>query len=181
MTRRPLLAFLALAPWAARAQNGSGITVAEADLQRLVETQFPLQQTFQGALDVTFSHPRMRLLGAQGRLGGLFDLAARDRLFGNRWTGRLDLDAVPRWQREDRSVRLNQVQVRRFEVDEPVAAIREQIQRLGPGMAQTFLEGVAVWTLPEQQQALLDQLGMEPSEVSVTPRGLEIRLAPTKR
>ncbi len=180
MNRRRLLAVLGAAPFTLRAQNTS-ITVAEADLQRLVEAQFPLQQTFQGALDATFSHPRLRLLGDQGRLGGLFDVAARDRLFGNRWTGRLALDAVPRWQREDRSVRLNQVRVQRFEVDEPLAAVREQIQRLGPGLAQTFLEDVAVYTLPEQQQALLDQLGLEPSEVNVTPRGLEIRLAPTRR
>lgn len=180
MDRRRLLLACAVAPLAARAQETT-ITVGLADLQRLAEAQFPLQQGFQGALDATFTNPRLRLVADQGRLGGLFDLAASDRLFGNRWTGRLSLDAVPRWERQDRSVRLAQVRVQRFEVDEQVAAIREQIQRLGPGLAELALEDFSVYTLPEAQQGMLKAMGIEPAEVKVTARGLEIRLAPTKR
>ncbi len=180
MDRRRLLLACAAAPLGLRAQDTT-VAVGLAELQRLAEAQFPLQQDFQGVLDVTFANPRLRLLGDQGRLGGLFDLAARDRLFGNRWTGRLSLDAVPRWEGQDRSVRLAQVRVQRFEVDEPVAALREQVQRLGPGLAEQVLEDFSVYQLPPAQQGMLDALGLEPAEVKVTPRGLEIRLAPTRR
>lgn len=180
MDRRRLLLACAAAPLGLRAQETT-LAVGLAELQRLAESQFPLQQEFQGALDVTFTNPRLRLLGDQGRLGGLFDLAARDRLFGNRWNGRLSLDAVPRWERQDRSVRLAQVRVQRFEVDDQLPAVREQVQRLGPGLAELVLEDLSVYRLPEGQQVMLDALGLEPAEVKVTPRGLEIRLAPTRR
>jgi len=87
---------------------------------------------------------------------------------------------VPRYEPADHSVRLQQVRVQRFAVDEPLAPLREQIERLGPGLAESMLEDVVVYTVPDEQLATLALLGLEPGEVAVTPRGVEIRLAPRR-
>ena len=144
MDRRRLLLACAAAPLAVRAQETT-ITVGLADLRAAGRSAVSPEQGFQGALDVTFTNPRLRLVGDQGRLGGLFDLAARDRLFGNRWTGRLSLDAVPRWERQDRSVRLAQVRVQRFEVDEQGPRDPRADPAPGPGLAELALEDFSVW------------------------------------
>jgi Protein of unknown function (DUF1439) len=178
MIRRMFL--LACAAGGATSAQSTSITVAEADLQRLVERQFPLSQRYGEALDVTYSNPVLRVLGERGRLAATVDVAARDRLFGNRWRGRLALDALPRYEAADHSVRLRQVHVQRFEVDEPLAPLREQIERLGPGLAESLLEDVVVYTVPDEQLATLALLGLEPGDVTVTPRGVEIRLVPRR-
>ncbi len=153
------------------------ITLSAADLQRLVDRQFPLERRFLEVLDVSVSAPRMRLLPERRRLGTELDVAVRDKLFGGRWQGHLALDSALRYEPRDQSLRLQQVRVDAFNLDNGGGPLPAQAERVAALLAERVLDDMVVYRLPPERLADLQRHGLVPSAVEVTARGLEVTLS----
>ena len=154
-------------------------TLSEADLQRLVERRFPIERRYLDVLDVAVSAPAMKLLVERRRVGMAFDVAARDRLLGGQWRGRLALNSALRYEPRDRTLRLQQVEVEGFTPDG--GAANAQAERVASLLAERLLEGMVIYTLPEDKLAQMQRLGYEPGTIEVDARGLTIRAVPLAR
>jgi hypothetical protein len=155
------------------------ITISEADLQKLVERHFPLERRFLEVLEVTVSTPGLRLLPESNRLGTTLEVSARDRLLGGRWHGRLGLESSLRFDSGDQTLRLWQVRVDEFALDNAGAAVRPEAERLGALVAERVLENLVVYRIPAERLAQMQRLGLAAQTVAVTARGVELTLAKT--
>jgi hypothetical protein len=153
------------------------ITLGEADLQKLIERHFPLERRFLDVLEVTVSTPWLRLLPEDNRLATTLEVSARDRLFGGNWHGRLALESSLRFDSGDQTLRLRQVRVDEFALDNAGAAVRPQAERLGALVAERVLEDLAVYRIPAERLAQMQRLGLAVQAVMVTARGVELTLA----
>jgi len=157
------------------------VTLSEGDLQRLVERHFPVERRYLDVLDVTIGAPRMRLLPERNRLATVLEVGTRDRLFGGSWHGRLALDSALRYEPQDQTVRLLQVRVDDFTVDNAGPGVpreaRTQAERLGGLLAERVLEDMVVYRLPPERAERLQRMGLAPGAVTVTARGVEITMA----
>jgi len=160
------------------------ITLELNDLVRGLERRFPLERRLLEVLDVTVARPDLRLLPERNRLALALDVAARDRLFGGAWRGRLALDSALRWEAADQSVRLLQVRVAEFTLDAAASAggnRASQAERLAAVLTERVLEDLSLWRASPEQLQSLQRVGLAPSAVTVTARGVEVTLAPLPR
>jgi hypothetical protein len=185
---------LAMAAWASVASVAAGLSacaglggersfrVDEAELQALLEKNFPVDRKLLELFDVTLKAPRVRLLPETNRVAAELELASSDRLLGRLLSGRLAFDAQLRIEPSDNSLRLAQVRVQQFTLGSGQGAGNERglpLDRIGSAVAERVLEGLAVYTLPPERAARLRQLGLAPQAVAVTRGALEVTLAPT--
>lgn len=155
------------------------VTLSPREIDRLLARQFPLERRVLEVVDVTLDTPSVRLLPERNRLAVALDLAARDRVLGGRWRGRLEFDAALRWEAADRSVRLAQVRVQDFRLDGNPGATRSGVERLGGALFERLLEDRSLYSLPEERAERLRQAGYAPSRVDVTDAGIEIAFVRT--
>lgn len=158
------------------------VVLTAQELTALLEKRFPLDRRMLEVLDVTVSTPRLRLLPERNRLASSFEVATRDRLFGNAWRARMALDAELRLEPSDHSVRLSQVRVQELSFDgAETLGRRDQAERLGALLAERVLEDFAIYRMPPDRVARLQRLGVVPGTVSVTSRGVEITVVAAPR
>jgi hypothetical protein len=148
------------------------VTLSEGDLQRAADRRFPVERRLLEVLEVTVSRPRVALSPADNRLASTFDVAVRERVLGGRWHGTMALRSALRYEGGDHTVRLQGVRVDSFALEGAGAAA--PVERVGAFVAEQLLEGSVVYTLPGERIAQLQQSGMRPAGVAVTPRGVEI-------
>jgi hypothetical protein len=153
------------------------VTLGEAELQRWADGQFPLERRLLDVFDVSVSNPRLKLLPESNRLGTGFDISVRERLLGGRWQGRLQLSSSLRYETQDQTVRLVQVRVDDFRLDNPRGG-GSPAEHLGALLAERELEGRVIYRLTPERLARLQSHGLVPGSVTVTPRGIEVTFAP---
>jgi len=150
---------------------------SEAELNRLLARRFPVEKRLLQTLDVTLNHPSLSLQPESNRLATSFDISAADRLFGQRWQGRLALEYALKLDPVDGSLSMAEPRVTDLRIDAGVSA---QAQRLGAVVLESMLEGLVLHRLkPEQLQRLADA-GLAPGEVLVRPDGVEITTVPRR-
>ncbi len=164
------------------------IVLSEAQLQRQLQAQFPMDRQLLDLFEVRASSPSLRLLPDQNRLAALVDINARERLLGSRVVGRLDFNAGVRWEPSDLSVRLDQVRVEDLALDGDVAAPagsvkttglrRTAMERVAAALVERVLEGMTLYRVPPEKMAQLQKAGVRPSAIDITRNGLEITLQP---
>lgn len=159
------------------------VVLSEADLADALARSFPLQRQLLDVLDVRVSQPRLTLLPQTNRLAARVEVRALDRLFGQAFTGRIAFETGLRYEPADQSLRMTQVRVTDLHLDEAgVTASRNPLaQRLGTVLAERVLEDFTVHRLRPDQADRLQAAGVRPGEVTVTARGVEIRLDPLPR
>lgn len=155
------------------------ITVGEADLQQLLERQFPLERRLLEVFEVALSEPKLRLDPEHNRLATAFDVDTRDRLFGGHWRGRIGLESGLRYEPGDQTLRLAQVSV--DEVAPAGGAAPTSADRIAALVAERVLEGRVIYRVPAERMAQLQRLGLAPGAVNVTATGVEITLAAAPR
>ncbi|MDE2396078.1 MAG: DUF1439 domain-containing protein [Burkholderiales bacterium] len=153
-------------------------TLSQADLQQLIERNFPLERPLLEVLEVSVEAPHVTLLPARNRIATDFDVDTRDRLFGKRWHGRLALESALRWEASDQTLRLQNVRVDDFTLDKAGSSERGQADRLGALLAERVLEDMVVYRLSDERRDKLQRLGLVPGGVEVTNAGVEIRFKP---
>ena len=154
------------------------VTLTQAELERLVERNFPVDRALLEIFDVTVNAPRLTLLPDRNRLAAVVNVRVRNRLLLSYWQGQLSFDAVLRWEPRDQTLRLSQVRVQDLALDNPSAANRSTVERLGAALAERVLEDSSLYHLSAERAAKLQQQGLAPGTVTVTARGVEIAFAP---
>lgn len=154
------------------------VTLTQAELERLVERNFPIERALLEVFDVTVNAPRLSLLPERNRLAAVVHVRVRNRLLLSYWQGQLTFDAALRWEARDQTVRLSQVRVQDLALDNPAAANRSTVERLGAALAERVLEDSSLYRLTAERAAKLAQQGLAPSAVTVTSRGVEISFVP---
>jgi hypothetical protein len=152
------------------------ITVSEADISRALERRMPMERRMLEVFDVRVSSPKVQLLPDSNRLATEFDLTVADRLSGRDWHTHLALDYALRYQAEDATIHLSQVHVRQLPGEADVSS--RSVVRIGTVVAETLLEDLTVYRLRPEDLRTAQGLGLKPSAVTVTQRGIEIALAP---
>jgi hypothetical protein len=137
--------------------------------------QFPLQRRMLDIFDITLSLPRLTLNVEKNRLDTEFDLAAVETLFTRKvFRGTLGFGSGVRYEPVDHSIRLAHVSLDRLTipgVSEPVASNLQQVARI---VAETLLESLSVYRMPQGVARLIDTLGTAPSELKVTSTGVAV-------
>ena len=150
---------------------------SEGELNQMLARRFPVEKRLLQTLDVTLSSPQLGLRPEANRLATSFDLVATDRLFGQRWQGRLALEYALKLDGADGTLRLVEPRVTELRIDAGVSA---QAQRIGGVVIEGMLEGLVLHRLkPEQLQRLADA-GLAPGEVRVRPDGVEVTTVPRR-
>jgi len=150
---------------------------SESELNRMLARRFPVQKRLLQALDVTLAQPSVGLRPESNRLATAFDIDATDRIFGQRWQGRLALEYGLRLDPADGSLHLAEPRVTELRIDEGVSA---QAQRLGAVVLEGALEGLELHRLRPDQLNRLADAGWAPGEVKVRPDGVEITAVPRR-
>lgn len=147
--------------------------LAESDLQRLVDRHFPLERRLLEVLEVSIAAPRLQLMAERNRIATELQINTRDRLFGGQWQGRVALDSMLRWEASDQTLRMAQVRVTQVSFDGGSLA-QARTERVGAVLAERVFEGLVLYRLPAERVERLQRGGVQPSGVTVTPRGVEI-------
>ena len=89
-------------------------------------------------------------------------------------TGYIDLDFALRYEASDQSIRAHQLRVNLLRLSGLPPGPSALLQAYGPSLANQTLQDVVVYRLRPQDLTLADGLGLEPSSITVTSKGLRI-------
>jgi len=178
--RRSLLALAASLPaWAGLGGCASlaprNLVLSQADLQTLIERQFPKERRVLEVVDLTLSRPVVRLHPDRNRIGTDLELTATERLSGRAVRGHLALDHGLRYEPSDGTVRLAQVRVQELKLDVGGRPLSAQAERLSGSLAERALDDFVLHRVSDERRQALRQAGLERAEFVVTARGIELR------
>ncbi len=154
------------------------LEVSQAQLQQLIERQFPIERRVVELFDVSVATPLLELRPESNRIATEFEVRVTDRLFRVAHRGRIALNAGLRYEASDRSLRLTQVRVDRLDVDGAPALLRQQLDRVALQLAEQALNERTLYTLRPKDIEAVEGRGYRPSEIRVVPGGLFVTLMP---
>jgi hypothetical protein len=151
------------------------VSLSQADLQALIERQFPYQRRVLELIDINVARPTLRLLPERNRIAADLDLAASERLSGRSVRGSLALDYALRYEPSDSSVRLAQVHVQEARLDLGNGPLAPSSARVGALLAERLLDDFVLYRADPQRLALIQRLGITAADIAVTSRGVELK------
>jgi hypothetical protein len=184
LSRRHVIAATALVATAlagCAALDPHRVTLSQADLQRLLAREFPLQRRVLELFDVTLETPQLQLVPERQRVAAVVNLRARERLLSASWQGQLSFDAALRWQAQDQTLRLSQVRVQDLALADPQAPVRSVAERIAAALVERALEDLAVYRLPAERWLELQRRGLQPGALEISRRGVAITFVPLQR
>lgn len=154
------------------------IRVTQAQLEQGLQAQFPKQFPIAGLLQLDMQQPQLQLLPVSNQLQTMLVVrlsgpALRDSLQGQMQV-RLGLYYDPK----DRSVRAQRVEVLSLTLQDANPALADMVQTYGLRVAQQALQSFPLYTVPEEELALMDSLGLQPGAITVMGDGLEVAIEP---
>lgn len=174
--RRRLLTGLAIAAaaigLAGCASGPRTVTLGETELNLLLSRQMPVEKRVLELFELRASEPQLQLLPQENRLKLSLKLQWRERLSGKEGQAPVQVDFGLRYDEPAHAIRIQQVRLR-----EPGAASGQLSGRLLRALAESWLEGQALYRFKEEDLQRASALGLRPSAVTVTARGVEITLA----
>ena len=156
------------------------LTLSQADLQTLIERQFPRERRVLEVVDLSLARPVVRLLPERNRIATELELSAIERLSGRSLGGRLALDHGLRYEPSDATVRLAQVKVSELTLDVGGTALSAQAARLGGALAERVLDDFVIYRLNDERRDALRRAGLERADFVVTSRGVELRFVESR-
>ena len=149
-------------------------TVTTAQLQDAIAKRFPVRKRAEGILDLTVQAPQLRMMPEQNRLGAVMAVEAGGQALRRAYPGTFDLDFALRYEASDMTIRAHELRVNtlQFEGLPPQASML--LGGYGPQLAEQALQGAVLHTLKPQDLALPDSMGVQPSTITVTAKGLVI-------
>lgn len=151
------------------------LTLSQADLQTLIERQFPRERRVLEVVDLSLARPVVRLLPERNRIATELELSAVERLSGRTLGGRLALDHGLRYEPSDATVRLAQVKVSGLTLDVGGTPLSAQAARLSGALAERVLDDFVIYRLNDERRDALKRAGLDRAEFVVTARGIELR------
>ncbi|MBW8720376.1 MAG: DUF1439 domain-containing protein [Polaromonas sp.] len=149
-------------------------TVTTAQLQDAIAKRFPLRKRAEGILDLTVQAPQLRMLTAQNRLGAAMAVEAGGPALRRAYPGTFDLDFALRYEASDMTIRAHELRVNALQFDSLPPQASMLLGSYGPQLAEQALQGAVLHTLKPQDLALPDSMGVQPSTITVTDKGLVI-------
>ena len=177
------LSCLALAALLAACASLGGprvMTFSEADMARLLEQHGPFQRRLLEVLDVRVQHPTIRLLPESNRLSSAFDVAATERISRRTLSGRIAIEYGLRYDDAEKAIRMTQVRVNQFQLNDVPPEKRSGVQNLGALIAENMLDDAVLYRFRPNDLKNAEGVGLKPGNVAVTSRGLEVTLAPMR-
>jgi len=172
---------LALALAAGCASLGPhNVTLSQADLQRLIDRQFPRDQRLFELLDVRMTRPVVQLVPERNRIVTALDLSAVERLSGKAVRGSFALEHGLRYEPSDATLRLAQVRVNDLKLDVGGTLLQGQAARLGTLLAERALDDFVLYRVADDKREALRRAGMQNADIAVTSRGVELRFVEAK-
>jgi hypothetical protein len=156
------------------------ITLSRADLQTLVERQFPREQRVMEVVDVSLARPELRLVPERNRIATALDLSAAERITGRSLRGHLAIEHSLRFESSDATVRLAQVKVNELKLDAGGGPLAGQSARLGALLVERLLDDFVIYRVADDKREALRRAGVQAATVEVTSRGVELRFSEAK-
>ena len=156
------------------------VTLSQADLQRLIERQFPHQRRVLELIDITVARPTLRLVPERNRIATQLDLAASERLTGRTLRGSLALDYALRYEPSDASVRMAAVAVQEVQLDLGSGTLSPSATRTGALLAERLLDDFVLYRADGERLQQIQRLGIAGADIVVTARGIDIRFGAPK-
>ena len=182
-SRRAVAATLALLLTAcsALAPGQRSIDISQQQLLAAIAKRFPFNTRYLDLIDLRLDTPSLTMIPETNRIGMGFTLSASDRIFRRAFAGVADMSFGLRFDAGDNTVRLAGVRVERLDITGLPEQFRGQTQRLGPFLAERFLEDTTVYAIKPEDLAQAGRYGYVPGELRVTASGLRITLNPVQR
>lgn len=157
------------------------MTFSDADMARMLEQHGPFQRRLLEVLDVRVQRPSVKLLPATNRLASAFDVSATERMSRTTLNGRIGVEYALRYDEQDQAIRMTQVRVDEFQLNDVSPEKKAGMQRLGTLIAEYMLEGAVLYRFKPADLKNAEGRGVKPAAVTVTSRGVEVTLAPIAR
>ena len=154
------------------------VTVPAERLQQAIAQRFPIKQRLAEVIELEVLPPRLSLLPASNRLATDIDLNVADRLLGGRYSGSIALDFGLRFEPSDNTIRMTGARVNRVSLAGVPEPYQTAITRNAPRLAERLLDNRVLHQFSDKDLSLVNGLGLEPGEISVTPQGLNVTLVP---
>jgi len=154
------------------------VRLDEAQIEALLDRQFPMERKMLSVIDLEVAHPQIHLLPDANRIGTELDVTALDRVFGASAHGHVNLDYALRFDPADHSIRMTQVHVRELVLDSGANSLHGIAQRLGTLAAENALENLPLYKMKPAQAEEMDRLNLVASPIRVTAQGLQMTISP---
>ncbi len=177
--RRWALAGLALAVllgFGIQAQAQARYTVSAEQLQQMVAQRFPLRYPVAGLVNMDVQAPALRLLPALNRLSAEMAVEAAGPALARSQSGTFEVDFALRYEASDRTIRAHKLRFKRLQIADLPPLTSELLNAYAPTMAEQTLQEVVLHQLQAKDLATADNLGLQPSTITVTDSGLVIGL-----
>ncbi|WP_236581374.1 DUF1439 domain-containing protein [Hydrogenophaga sp. BPS33] len=169
-------------PLHARADNGEvperatpqGYPVSLAQMQQEVGKRFPRRYPVQGILDLDLQTPRLQVLPDENRLRAAMEVQATGPALNRLHQGSFDLDFKLRYEASDRTLRAHELRLARLKFPTLQPRVEEMLNLYAPRLADQSMREVVLHELEPKDLAMLDRMNMQPSTITVTPKGLVI-------
>jgi hypothetical protein len=167
-----LLAFSLLACSTLTAQPR--FVVSKDQLQQVVGKRFPLRYPVAGLLNLEVQAPEIRLLSEQNRLNAVMAVEASGAALNRKQTGTFEVEFALRYEVSDRTLRATGLRFKRLNFPglQPMAS--DMLNSYGQTLSEKALLEVVLHTLKPQDLGMADGLGLQPSSITVTERGLVV-------
>lgn len=180
-----LVRFLAVLLWcsvlaACAALSGPrSIVVSDAELSRRLAERFPIDRRWMEAFDLRMSNPQVRTDPQTGLLRVDLDLNVGGRLIERNIAARLRLQARPRFDEQDHSLRISNVEVDALQTAGDGGSLLGRAGRLPARLLAQALEGTTIYRLSPEQVARIRQQGLALRSIGIGSQGgLQLNFEP---
>jgi hypothetical protein len=154
------------------------VNVSAERLQQAIAQRFPIKQRLAEVIELEVLPPRLSLLATSNRLATDIDLNVADRLLGGNYSGSIALDFGLRFEPNDNTIRMTGARVNRVSLAGVPEPYQTAITRNAPRLAERLFDNRVLHQFSDKDLSLVNGLGLEPGEITVTPNGLRVSLVP---
>lgn len=148
--------------------------VSSEQMQKALEQRFPLRHEVEDVLNFDLLTPRLSLLHEHNRMGADLVMKVAGPALRHSYTGTMALEFTLRYEPADRSIRAHQLMVKSVRLAGLPSGAAELLDTYGSALAEHALRDAVLHRLRPQDLALADTMGLQPSAITVAPRGLDI-------
>lgn len=152
------------------------ISVTQAQLEQGLQGHFPKQLPIAGLLQFEMQQPQLALLPESNQLHTVLKVQLSGSALRATFQGEMQVRFGLVYDGRDRTVRAQRVEVLSLTLPEANPAIGDMVQTYGLKLAQQALQGYALYTVPAQDLAAADKLGLQPGAITVTAQGLDVAI-----
>jgi hypothetical protein len=170
------LALAVLLDLGAQAQAQARYTVSAEQLQQMVAQRFPSRYPVVDWLNMDVQAPVLRLLPDQNRLSADMPVQVTGPALPRSQNGTLEVDFALRYDASDRTIRAHKLRFKRLRIADLPLVATDLLNTHMPSIAEQTLQEVVLHQLQPKDLITVDNLGLQPSTITVTDSGLVIGL-----